>query len=213
MNVSGLNPHVKASEIAPERLANNAALTEQEKIGEASRQFEAILLRQILEASQKPVIGSKLSDNSAAAGIYRDMITTQLADSISKSGGLGLAQTFEGQLTKKKLAETGGGAAKNGVPPLHATAAHAVRIPSIPLDTVSRREVGGPNGNLGTVSRPEVGGLGENLSFKVDQLNPGSRAEVNRPKREVRNWEIGGTRGGLNPARRGTAGPTGDNRE
>ena len=98
MNVSPLTPHINASEIAPERLAKNPKLTEQQKVAEASRQFESILLKQILESSQKTVIKSKLTEDSTASGIYHDMITTQLADSISKSGKFGLSQTFEKQL-------------------------------------------------------------------------------------------------------------------
>jgi peptidoglycan hydrolase FlgJ len=104
MIISNLPNKVSASDIAPERLANNPALTEQQKIGEASRQFEAVLLRQILAATQKTVIPSKFTDNSTSADIYRDMITTQLADSISKSGSFGLAQTFEKQLAPRARA-------------------------------------------------------------------------------------------------------------
>jgi len=101
MLVTPLPKAVDASEIAPERLAGNTSLSEQQKIAEASRQFEAILLRQILDSTQKPLIASKFTDNSTSSGIYRDMITAQLADSISKSGTLGLAKTFEGQLTHR----------------------------------------------------------------------------------------------------------------
>jgi peptidoglycan hydrolase FlgJ len=104
MIISTLPNKVSASDIAPERLANNPALTEQQKIAEASRQFEAVLLRQILAATQKTVIPSKFTDNSTSADIYRDMITTQLADSISKSGSFGLAQTFEKQLAPRARA-------------------------------------------------------------------------------------------------------------
>jgi flagellar protein FlgJ len=103
MNVNLLPKAVNASDIAPERLAGNTALSEQQKIAEASRQFEAILLRQILDSSQKSVIASKFTDNSTASGIYRDMITAQLADSISKSGTFGFAKTFEQQLTRADL--------------------------------------------------------------------------------------------------------------
>ena len=56
MNVPPLNPNIDASQIAPERLAKNSKLTEQQKIAEASRQFESILLKQILDSSQKTVI-------------------------------------------------------------------------------------------------------------------------------------------------------------
>ena len=82
-----------------EDLAGNKHLTEQQKIAEASRQFEAIMLRQILSESQKPVITSEFTDNSTAAGIYQDYVTNTLADSMSKSGTLGLAKVFEQQLS------------------------------------------------------------------------------------------------------------------
>ena len=99
MVIAPLPKTVNAADIAPERLAGNTSLSEQQKIAEAGRQFEAMLLRQILAASQKTVIVSRFTDNSTAAGIYRDMVTNQLADSISRSGAFGLAKTFEQQLT------------------------------------------------------------------------------------------------------------------
>src|SRR3954463_4312001 len=100
MNVSPLTPEIDASKIAPERLATSTRLTEHQKVAEASRQFESILLKQILESSQKTVIKSKLSEDSTASGIYHDMVTSQLADSISKSGAFGLSKTFEQQLNR-----------------------------------------------------------------------------------------------------------------
>lgn len=82
-----------------ESLAGSKTLTQEQKIAEASRQFEAVLLRQFLSESQKPVINSEFTDNSNSAGIYQDMVTNQLADSLSRSGGIGLARSFERQLT------------------------------------------------------------------------------------------------------------------
>jgi Rod binding domain-containing protein len=108
MNIAPLqnNP---ASDVPIEQLAHNRALTEQQKVGEVARQFEALLLRQILQETQKTVIPSKYADNSTTAGIYHDMVTNQLADSISKSGTLGLAQSLERQLTRQlKPASTAG---------------------------------------------------------------------------------------------------------
>ncbi len=87
-------------DLPPERLAGNTTLTEDQKLAEVSRHFEAILLRQILSQTQKPVIRSSFSDNSTASSIYRDLVTSQLADSISKSGSFGIAQTFERQLSR-----------------------------------------------------------------------------------------------------------------
>ena len=44
MQIAAIQPKIDASRVAPENLANNQALTENQKIGEASRQFESILL-------------------------------------------------------------------------------------------------------------------------------------------------------------------------
>jgi Rod binding domain-containing protein len=101
MNISAIQSKspVDASNIPVEELAGSKQVTEQQKIAEASRQFEAIMLRQILSESQKPVITSEFTDNSTAAGIYQDYITNTLADSMSKSGTLGLAKVFEQQLS------------------------------------------------------------------------------------------------------------------
>jgi Rod binding domain-containing protein len=98
MSIPALQHSVRAAEIAPERLAGNSRLNEKEKVAEASRQFESILLRQILQEAQKPVVHTKLNTDSTAKGIYRDMVTTRLADSISRSGEFGLARTFAQQL-------------------------------------------------------------------------------------------------------------------
>jgi flagellar protein FlgJ len=104
MNISPIPSQspVDTSNIPVEDLAGNKRLTEQQKIAEASRQFEAIMLRQILSESQKPVITSEFTDNSTAAGIYQDYITNTLAESMSKSGTLGLAKVFEQQLSHPK---------------------------------------------------------------------------------------------------------------
>ena len=99
MTIAPIKSAVDAANTPVEELAGNKSLTKQQKIAEASRQFEAIMLRQILSESQKPVITSEFTDNSTAAGIYQDYITNTLADSISKSGTFGLTKVFEQQLS------------------------------------------------------------------------------------------------------------------
>lgn len=111
MDIAPIIRKVDVADIAPDRLAGNTQLTKGEKIAAASQQFEAVLLRQILESSQKTVIKSKYGENSASAAIYRDQITSQLATSISRAGTFGLAKTFAQQLNRP--AET------NAVPSAH----------------------------------------------------------------------------------------------
>ncbi len=135
MNVTPFQRQIVASDIAPEQLAGNPRLTEKQKIAEASRQFEAVLLRQILGDAQKTVIPSEFSDNSTAAGIYQDLITKTLADNISKSGAFGLARTFAQQLnhpdginSKSSHGSTPVDASKSS-PPSHHTISFSVKNP------------------------------------------------------------------------------------
>jgi Rod binding domain-containing protein len=101
MNIAPLTSpaDIDTSHIPVEDLAGNKHLTKQQKIHEASRQFEAIMLQQILSEMQKPVINSEFTDDSTAAGIYQDYMTSALAQSMSKTDSLGFAKIFEQQLS------------------------------------------------------------------------------------------------------------------
>jgi flagellar protein FlgJ len=101
MTIPSLQRKLEAADVPPERLAGHSQLTQEQKVAEAARQFEAVLLRQILESTQKTVSPSSLSNDSTASTIYRDMVTNQLADSISRSGALGLAKTLEADFMKQ----------------------------------------------------------------------------------------------------------------
>ena len=83
-----------------ELLASRGSGDTPERVAEMSRGFEAILVRQILESAQKPLFNKSSESNSASAGIYRDLISNQLAESISQSGCLGLGTTIQKQLEK-----------------------------------------------------------------------------------------------------------------
>ncbi len=101
MDIPAFQPHVSATNLPLDRLAQDPKLSETEKIAEAGRQFEAILLRQILGEAMKPVFKPGVTGQSAQAGIYRDMVVNQLADNLTRSGGLGLARSLNGQLTRQ----------------------------------------------------------------------------------------------------------------
>jgi Rod binding domain-containing protein len=61
-----------------------------------------VLLRQILQDVRKPLLAPAEGD-ATSTGIYSDMINNQLADSISRSGGFGLAKSLAGQLAHQVL--------------------------------------------------------------------------------------------------------------
>jgi Rod binding domain-containing protein len=100
MEVSSLQRPIKAADLPLERLAGNKSIPEADKVAEVGRQFESMLLRNILTQAHKPVFGGGKKESSSDS-IYQDMITNNLADQISRSGGLGLADAWSTQLTRE----------------------------------------------------------------------------------------------------------------
>src|SRR4051812_27350469 len=99
-SIQSQTPKVKPEDIPLEKLATSKALTEKQKTAEMTRQFEAVLLRQILTDAQKPAFKSSLTGGSGVSGsIYQDMMVNQLADKISSARTLGLAQELERQVS------------------------------------------------------------------------------------------------------------------
>ena len=85
-----------------EHLADNKQLSDEQKVAEIGRHFEAILLRQFLVDATKPLFGSNQKGMSAAAkGVYQDMMVNTLAEQISQTGQFGLAESFKAQLTQR----------------------------------------------------------------------------------------------------------------
>ncbi len=101
MQTTPFQRQVKAADLPLDRLMANKNIPERDKLQAASRAFEAIMLRQILESTQKTVIQSSVNAESSTKAIYRDLITTQLADGIAKSGQFGLARSFDQEWLKQ----------------------------------------------------------------------------------------------------------------
>jgi flagellar protein FlgJ len=106
MDISALQPHVKAADLPIEKLASNPNVSDADKVGQACRQFEAVFLRQILQEARKTVISSSTEHDSVISGTYGDMINSQLAESISRSGAFGLARSLQTQLVHQVLPHT-----------------------------------------------------------------------------------------------------------
>lgn len=103
MNVTSLQPAIKPGEIPLEKLEGSSRLTEAQKVGEVARQFEAVLLRQILAAARKNLIKSGVNPESNASSIYTDIVNNQMADDISRTATFGLARSLQTQLTRQVL--------------------------------------------------------------------------------------------------------------
>ena len=111
------NSRVDVTSMPLQELASNKHVPQAQKVKAVSQAFESLLLRQILEETQKPVFTSSLVGNSTTDGIYRSLVVNQLADSIAKSGSLGLGKSISAQLSPHTGAaqQAPGGAAT----PLH----------------------------------------------------------------------------------------------
>lgn len=117
MNVAGIaNPNSPASvaqltELASTRSApsarkplSGAALrnaSPDEQRTAVAQQFEAILVRQLLNKTMTSMLGSEKS--GPAASVYGDMITDKFAQQLTAGQGLGLGRMLEKQLTPRGL--------------------------------------------------------------------------------------------------------------
>ncbi len=110
MQVSSINSAADARRIfAAETAAGGAPASAQpspKQIQAAARQFEAIILRQLLTPAIDPLMSHGIGGDSKATGgggggVYGYLVTDVLANSLSQGGGLGLARMLEKQLTPK----------------------------------------------------------------------------------------------------------------
>lgn len=98
MSVTAINPTAAAAVSMagagkPQALRN---LPEAEQIKAAAGQFEAIILRQLLQESM-----GKLAGDGGPGNVYGFMLTDVLANKLSEGGGLGLGSILEQQLAPR----------------------------------------------------------------------------------------------------------------
>lgn len=74
-------------------------------LGEAVRDFEALLLGTLLRAGTKPLAGRTLLDGGSAGRMYREMLLQELARQATRSGGFGLGRLLDGQLAAEASTE------------------------------------------------------------------------------------------------------------
>lgn len=103
--IHAIQGRVRADSVPIEQLAGNKNVSDVDKSKEVARQFEAVLLRQILKSVHQPGIKGMFDEGGNRNDIYFDMMNYHLADSISRSGGLGLASSLEAQLVRQTPAK------------------------------------------------------------------------------------------------------------
>lgn len=72
-----------------------------ERVSEFAKQFEEVMIRNLLKEANKPMFGENDNFMGVSNPIYKDMYLEQVAQSISSSGSLGLAEQLRNQLTSQ----------------------------------------------------------------------------------------------------------------
>jgi Rod binding domain-containing protein len=80
-----------------------AAAESRKQTNVAAKQFEAIILRQLLAPAIEPLMSGGMiggqSSGGGGGGVYSYLLTDVMANNLSQGGGLGLSQMLEKQLT------------------------------------------------------------------------------------------------------------------
>lgn len=77
-------------------------LTEEQKIGAVSAQFETLMLNLFLKDAFQPALGGATGDEaSSGSGVWQHFVTTALADSITAAGGFGFTSILQQQLASR----------------------------------------------------------------------------------------------------------------
>ena len=94
MDIASISSQLRPADLS--QMADPTAKQDPAKLAKASKQFECILLRQILGESMKPLL-----QGGPSGQVYGYMLTDSLANQISDGGGLGLAHVLQTQLSQK----------------------------------------------------------------------------------------------------------------
>ncbi|HOF10246.1 MAG TPA: flagellar biosynthesis protein FlgJ [Opitutaceae bacterium] len=105
MQVSSINSAADARRLMamadPTSQAGGQAGATSKQIHAAAQQFEALILRQLLEPAMEPLMSGGLGGEQGGGGVYGYLATDVMANSLSQGGGLGLSKILEKQLTPK----------------------------------------------------------------------------------------------------------------
>lgn len=95
MSVSSISPLSTRTATGVTGLGESGARPSISDTKQAAAQFEAIIIRQLLEPVMKPAMSSLGGEGCAGSDIYGYMLTDAMANQLSKGGGLGLARVLE----------------------------------------------------------------------------------------------------------------------
>lgn len=108
MSIPAVNAHLPLTgPTTSDATAKAGAPTAQDakKIEDSARQFEAMMVRQVLSETFKPSPAAK-GQAMPGADIYQSFMTDTVADNITKNGSLGISHLLQSQLTPAKISRS-----------------------------------------------------------------------------------------------------------
>ena len=91
---------LQLSNLQPERTIQNVQKSAQDaKLRQACEDFEAIFIKQMLNSMKKTINRSGLTGGGFAEEIYEDMLYDEYAKKMTKTAGLGIADSLYKQLS------------------------------------------------------------------------------------------------------------------
>ena len=87
-------------------MGNNPNISDEAKIKEVGIQFESIMVKEMLNQSLGPIFKNQMK-NVPGGNIYQGMIIDNLADTIARSGQMGIAKVFERELLRLNHSKVG----------------------------------------------------------------------------------------------------------
>ncbi len=82
-------------------LRGQAVTNERKALRKAAEQFEAHFLQETLKAMRQTIVKSELTE-SDTADLYEDLMDKEIAQQMSRRGGVGLADMLEKQLARRE---------------------------------------------------------------------------------------------------------------
>ncbi|MEM7672608.1 MAG: hypothetical protein AAF212_04635 [Verrucomicrobiota bacterium] len=89
-----------------QNLTFNTKMSEEQKLAEASKQFEGVMLRQYLKDALKPLVETELTKDSASSNIYRSYLIDIMAGSMAESGAFGVSSTLQAGIQGSKMEDS-----------------------------------------------------------------------------------------------------------
>ena len=92
-------PEHRVQHLNPAGTAHGTAPSEHDPLWQASRQFEALFVEQMLSSMRKTVPDSGLLNKGFAEGVSTSLMDQAVADSVGKQGRMGIATSLYRQLS------------------------------------------------------------------------------------------------------------------